>query len=242
MKKMMLSIALLGLSTLAWADSPSEAAGSPRACRSRTARSHGRAGQGHSRRGARSRKMHRSRAAPDQGRICIRRGGRQRRRHVPHCRIGWSAPAFFTIGGGKLGSSDRCGRHRSGHDHPERPWNGALAFQQVPDRRRCLGGSGTGWTARFRRYGLEAQYRNPDLLASQGNLCGTHPERSGISKDEDAMAAMYGANVSTRAVLHGEVPPPPAAGPFLHAVHEAKEQARAAQYPHHASVNAEHPE
>jgi hypothetical protein len=39
------------------------------------------------------------------------------------------------------------------------------------------------------------------------------------------MRAMYGADVSTHAVLHGELPPPPAAMPFLHAVHEAKEQA-----------------
>jgi lipid-binding SYLF domain-containing protein len=46
-----------------------------------------------------------------------------------------------------------------------------------------------------------------------------------IQRDDDSMKAIYGSDVSTHAVLHGELPPPPAAMPFLHAVHEAKEQA-----------------
>ena len=48
-----------------------------------------------------------------------------------------------------------------------------------------------------------------------------------ISRDDDAMTAFYGAAGTTRAVLRGDVPPPAAAASFLHAVHEAREQAMA---------------
>jgi hypothetical protein len=39
------------------------------------------------------------------------------------------------------------------------------------------------------------------------------------------MNTIYGHDVSTRAVLDGRVPPPPAAAPFLDAIRGAKEQA-----------------
>jgi lipid-binding SYLF domain-containing protein len=229
MKKMMLSIALLGLSTLAWADSPSEAA----ADRLEHA-------------GA---VLHEVMAAPDKGipeevlehAKCIAvvphliKGGfvfgAEGGKGVATCRTadGWSAPAFFTIGGGSWGlqigvegidlvmiiQSDRGMEHLL-----------SSKFQIGGDASAAAGPVG-------RHASADTDWKlNTEILTysrAKGIFAGLTLNGQVISKDEDAMTAMYGADVSTKAVLHGEVPPPPAARPFLHAVHEAKEQAMAAQ-------------
>ena len=46
-----------------------------------------------------------------------------------------------------------------------------------------------------------------------------------VRADEDSMHTYYGPSVSTHAVLYGEIPPPPAAHPFLAAIRGAKAEA-----------------
>jgi len=229
MKKVMLSVALLGFSTLGWADSPSEAA----ADRLEHA-------------GA---VLHEVMAAPDKGipeevldhAKCIAvvphmvKGGfvfgAEGGKGVATCRTeaGWSAPAFFTIGGGSWGlqigvegidlvmiiQSDRGMEHLL-----------SSKFQIGGDASAAAGPVG-------RHASADTDWKlNTEILTysrAKGIFAGLTLNGQVISKDEDAMTATYGADVSTKAVLHGEVPPTPAARPFLHAVRSAKEQAVAAQ-------------
>jgi len=229
MKKVMLSVALLGFSTLGWADSPSEAA----ADRLEHA-------------GA---VLHEVMAAPDKGipeevldhAKCIAvvphmvKGGfvfgAEGGKGVATCRTetGWSAPAFFTIGGGSWGlqigvegidlvmiiQNDRGMEHLL-----------SSKFQIGGDASAAAGPVG-------RHASADTDWKlNTEILTysrAKGIFAGLTLNGQVISKDEDAMTATYGADVSTKAVLHGEVPPTPAARPFLHAVRSAKEQAVAAQ-------------
>jgi len=229
MKKVMLSVALLGFSTLGWADSPSEAA----ADRLEHA-------------GA---VLHEVMAAPDKGipeevldhAKCIAvvphmvKGGfvfgAEGGKGVATCRTetGWSAPAFFTIGGGSWGlqigvegidlvmiiQSDRGMEHLL-----------SSKFQIGGDASAAAGPVG-------RHASADTDWKlNTEILTysrAKGIFAGLTLNGQVISKDEDAMTATYGADVSTKAVLHGEVTPTPAARPFLHAVRSAKEQAVAAQ-------------
>jgi lipid-binding SYLF domain-containing protein len=229
MKKVMLSVALLGFSTLGWADSPSEAA----ADRLEHA-------------GA---VLHEVMAAPDKGipeevldhAKCIAvvphmvKGGfvfgAEGGKGVATCRTetGWSAPAFFTIGGGSWGlqigvegidlvmiiQNDRGMEHLL-----------SSKFQIGGDASAAAGPVG-------RHASADTDWKlNTEILTysrAKGIFAGLTLNGQVISKDEDAMTATYGADVSTKAVLHGEVTPTPAARPFLHAVRSAKEQAVAAQ-------------
>jgi len=54
-------------------------------------------------------------------------------------------------------------------------------------------------------------------------------EGASLRQDNDSRRAMYGRNVTTRALLLGKVPAPAAAEPFLAEVRGAKVQAVAAE-------------
>jgi len=147
---------------------------------------------------------------------------------VATCRTdkGWSAPAFFTIGGGSWGLQIGV----EGIDL-------VMIIRTITECSSCFPASSRSVAtppqqpasrpSRLRRHGLEAQHRDPHLLARQGIFAGLTLNGQVINRDNDAMDAFYGAGVSTSAVLHGEVPAPAAAMGFLHAVHKAKEQAMA---------------
>ena len=90
---------------------------------------------------------------------------------------GWSAPAFFAITGGSWGL--QIGVEGvdlvmifQGDKGMQR-----LLSSQVPAWSGRLSGSRTGWSPCFRRHRLEAEYRDPHLLASQGRFCRTHSDR-----------------------------------------------------------------
>jgi lipid-binding SYLF domain-containing protein len=225
MKKFMLLSALLSLAPVCWADSPREA----------TADRLEHAGA----------VLHEIMAAPDKGipeevlehAKCIAvvphmvKGGfvfgAEGGRGVATCRTaeGWSAPAFFTIGGGSWGlqigvegidlvmilQGDRGMQHLL-----------SSKFQIGADASAAAGPVG-------RHASADTDWKlNTEILTysrAKGIFAGLTLNGQVIQRDDDSMKAIYGADVSTHAVLHGELPPPPAAMPFLHAVHEAKEQA-----------------
>ena len=64
---------------------------------------------------------------------------------------------------------------------------------------------------------------------AKGAFAGLTLEGASIRQDNDSRRAIYGRNVTTRALLLGEVPVPAAAQPFLAEVHGAKVQAVAAE-------------
>jgi len=225
MKKFMLLSALLSLAPVCWADSPREA----------TADRLEHAGA----------VLHEIMAAPDKGipeevlehAKCIAvvphmvKGGfvfgAEGGRGVATCRTaeGWSAPAFFTIGGGSWGlqigvegidlvmilQGDRGMQHLL-----------SSKFQIGADASAAAGPVG-------RHASADTDWKlNTEILTysrAKGIFAGLTLNGQVIQRDDDSMKAIYGADVSTHAILHGELPPPPAAMPFLHAVHEAKEQA-----------------
>jgi len=226
MKKMILSLALVGMSTLGWADSKEAAADRLE-----------HAGV----------VLHEVMAAPDKGipeevldhAKCIAvvphmvKGGfvfgAEGGKGVATCRTpsGWSAPAFFTIGGGSWGlqigvegidlvmiiQSDRGMEHLL-----------SSKFQVGGDASAAAGPVG-------RHASADTDWKlNTEILTysrAKGIFAGLTLNGQVISRDEDAMTAFYGAGTTSRSVLRGEVPPPAAAASFLHAVHEAKEQAMA---------------
>lgn len=63
---------------------------------------------------------------------------------------------------------------------------------------------------------------------ARGIFAGVTLNGAAIRRDDDSTEVMYGADIPTRRILRGEVAPPPQAQPFLDAVRNAREQARAA--------------
>ena len=225
MKNIMLSIALLSLTPLAWADSPREA----------TVDRLDHAGA----------VLHEIMNAPDKGipeevldhAKCIAvvphmvKGGfvfgAEGGRGVATCRTehGWSAPAFFAITGGTWGlqigvegidlvmiiQSDR-------------------GMQRLLTSKFQIGGDASAAAGPVGRHAsADTDWKvNTEILTysrTKGVFAGLTLTGADIRRDDDSMKTVYGPDVSTREVLNGHVPRPPAAAPFLDAVRDAKEQA-----------------
>jgi lipid-binding SYLF domain-containing protein len=62
---------------------------------------------------------------------------------------------------------------------------------------------------------------------AKGAFAGLTLEGASLRQDNDSRHAIYGSNVTTRALLLGKVPAPAAARPFLAEVRGAKAEARA---------------
>jgi lipid-binding SYLF domain-containing protein len=72
---------------------------------------------------------------------------------------------------------------------------------------------------------------NAEILTysrAKGVFAGLSLNGAAVHNDNDSMAAVYGPNVTERAVLTGQVPPPASAHAFLAAVRGAKAEANAA--------------
>lgn len=151
-------------------------------------------------------------------------------RGVATCRTAnghWSAPAFFAITGGSWGlqigvegvdlvmiiQSDKGMQHLL-----------ASKFQIGGDASAAAGPVG-------RHASADTDWKlNTEILTysrSKGVFAGLTLNGNSIRPDEDSMKAMYGPDVTTKAVLTGTVPPPAAAHAFLSAVRGAKAQAAA---------------
>jgi lipid-binding SYLF domain-containing protein len=146
---------------------------------------------------------------------------------VATCRTanGWSAPAFITISGGNWGLQigveavdlvmiiqNEKGMQKllSSNFHVGADASAAAG----PVGRHAE--AGTGWKM------------DTEILTysrAKGVFAGLTLEGASIRQDSDSRHAMYGRNVTTRALLLGQVPAPAAAQPFLAEVRGAKAQA-----------------
>ena len=228
MKKLILCLVVLGLGTFAWAEGPLEA--------SNARLSHAGA------------VLNEIMSAPDKGipeevldhAKCIAvvphmvKGGfvfgAQGGRGVATCRTadGWSAPAFFAITGGSWGL-------QIGVEGVDLVMilQGDAGMNRLLSRKFEIGGDASaaaGPVGRHASAGTDWKLNTEILTYSRakGVFAGITLNGSAIRRDDDSTEAIYGHEVPTRNILHGMVPPPPAAAPFLDAVHHAREQARAA--------------
>jgi SH3 domain-containing YSC84-like protein 1 len=224
LKKLMLFVAMLSLTSLGWAESKREAS---------TERLEN-AGS----------VLHEIMGAPDKGipeevlehAKCIAvvphmlKGGfvfgAENGRGVATCRTseGWSAPAFFAITGGSWGLQIGIEgvdlvmiiQNETGMQHLL-----ASKFQIGADASAAAGPVG-------RHASADTDWKlDTEILTysrAKGAFAGLTLSGSSIRRDDDSMQAIYG-QASTRDVLTGKVAPTPAAEPFLSAVRNAKAQA-----------------
>jgi lipid-binding SYLF domain-containing protein len=148
-------------------------------------------------------------------------------RGVATCRTaaGWSAPAFFAINGGNWGLQIGV----EGVDL-------VMIIQDDKGMQRLLGSKfeiGADASAAAGPVGRHASADtdwklNAEILTysrAKGIFAGLTLDGAAIRRDDDSMNAMYGPNVSTKAVLLGDVQAPAEAHAFLRAVRGAKAQA-----------------
>jgi len=227
MKKVMTLVAILGLTSIAWAGTNREAtndrldhAGSV---------------------------MHEIMAAPDKGipqevlehAKCVAvvphllKGGfvfgAENGRGVATCRTanGWSAPMFFAITGGSWGLQIGI----EGVDlvmiiQNERGMRQLLSskFELGADASAAAGPVG-------RHASADTDWKmDAEILTysrAKGAFAGLSLEGASVRRDDDSTEAIYGSKVSNQAVLTGKVPVPAAARAFLAAVGDAKAVAKA---------------
>jgi lipid-binding SYLF domain-containing protein len=225
MKKIMFALAMLSLGTLSWAGSAKEDA-TDRLENATTV-------------------MHEIMGAPDKGipeevlehAKCVAviphmvKGGfvfgAKGGKGVATCRTsnGWSAPAFITISGGSWGLQIGV-----------EAVDVVLIIQNEKGMQRLLssnfhvGGDASaaaGPVGRHAEAGSDWKM-NVEILTysrAKGLFAGLTLEGASIRQDTDSRHAIYGRNVSTRALLSGKVAAPAAAQPFLAEIHRAKSQA-----------------
>ncbi len=227
MKKFMLLSAVLSFVSLAWADNPREAS--------------------IDRLGHAAEVLHQIMAAPDKGipdevldhAKCIAvvphmiKGGfvfgAQGGRGVASCRTaaGWSAPAFFAITGGSWGL-------QIGVEGVDLVMiiQSDKGMQRLLESKFQVGGDASAAAGPVGRHAsantdwkLEAEILT--YSRAKGAFAGISLDGSAIRRDDDSMKAIYGSDVTTRAVLTGSVPPPEAAHSFLDAIMSAKSQSQA---------------
>ena len=225
MKKSMLFLAFLSLTAFSWADSPTDAT---------TDRIDHAAGV-----------LRDIMAAPDKGipeevldhAKCVAvvphmiKGGfvfgAEGGRGLATCRTpnGWSAPAFFAVTGLNWGLQIGV----EGVDlvmiiQSDKGMQRLLSskFQIGADASAAAGPIG-------RHASADTDWKlNAEILTysrARGVFAGVTLNGADVRRDDDSMNSVYGPNVSTHAVLRGEIPPPPITEPFLHAVRGAKAEA-----------------
>lgn len=150
---------------------------------------------------------------------------------VAICRTasGWSAPEFFTIGGGSWGAQIGV----EGVDLVMMIMN-QQGMDQLLKNRFQIGGSASasaGPVGRHASAGVDWKMNAPILTysRSKGIFAGVDLEGAVIEPDEDAMREVYGHVVPARQVLTGEVRVPASAHPFIAAVTQANMQAKASK-------------
>lgn len=147
---------------------------------------------------------------------------------VATCRTpnGWSAPAFFSITGGSWGAQIGI----EGVDNVLMIMN-QKGMERLLSNKFQIGGEASaaaGPVGRHAAAGTDWKM-DAEILSysrAKGLFAGVTLDGAWVTPDTEAMQAFYGANVSTRQVLLGQVPPPPEAKTFLKAVVAAEEQAK----------------
>jgi len=149
---------------------------------------------------------------------------------VATCRTanGWSAPAFITISGGSWGLQIGV-----------EAVDVVLIIQNDKGMQKLLSSNfqigadasaAAGPVGRHAEAGTDWKMDTEILTYSRakGAFAGLTLEGASLRKDSDSERAIYGRNVTTRALLLGKVAAPPAAHPFLAEIREAKAQSVAA--------------
>jgi lipid-binding SYLF domain-containing protein len=142
---------------------------------------------------------------------------------------GWSAPEFFTIGGGSWGAQIGV----EGVDLVMMIMN-QQGMDQLLKNRFQVGGSASasaGPVGRHASAGVDWKMNSPILTysRSKGVFAGVDLEGAVIEPDEDAMREVYGHVVPANQVLTGEVKVPASAHNFIAAVSQANIQAKASK-------------
>jgi lipid-binding SYLF domain-containing protein len=229
MKKLMLFVALLSLTSLGWGQSARE--------------------DSTERLTNAGKVLHEIMAAPDNGipeevlehARCVAvvpdmiKGGfvfgGEHGRGVATCRTadGWSAPAFFSVGGGSWGLQIGL----EGIDlvmiiQNEKGMQQLLSskFQIGADASAAAGPVGRHASANT-NWKMETEILT--YSRAKGVFAGLTVEGASIRRDDDSMKAIYGPRVSTKNVLLGKVAAPASANSFLAAVRGAKAQAVASK-------------
>jgi SH3 domain-containing YSC84-like protein 1 len=150
---------------------------------------------------------------------------------VATCRTanGWSAPAFITISGGSWGLQIGV-----------EAVDVVLIIQNEKGMQKLLSSNfqigadasaAAGPVGRHAEAGTDWKLDTEILTYSRakGAFAGLTLEGASLRQDDDSRHAIYGRNVTTRAILSGKAAPPAAAKPFLAEVREAKAQAVSAE-------------
>ena len=150
---------------------------------------------------------------------------------VAICRTasGWSAPEFFTIGGGSWGAQIGV----EGVDLVMMIMN-QQGMDQLLKSRLQVGGSASasaGPVGRHASAGVDWKMNSPILTysRSKGVFAGVDLEGAVFEPDEDAMREVYGHVVPANQVLTGQVKVPASAQNFIAAVSQANMQAKASK-------------
>jgi len=150
---------------------------------------------------------------------------------VAICRTpsGWSAPEFFTIGGGSWGAQIGV----EGVDMVMMIMN-QQGMDQLLKNRFQVGGSASasaGPVGRHASAGVDWKMNSPILTysRSKGVFAGVDLEGAVIEPDEDAMREVYGHMLPASDVLTGKEKVPASAETFIAAVTQANTQAKASK-------------
>ena len=150
---------------------------------------------------------------------------------VATCRTehGWSAPAFFTIAGGSWGLQIGV----EGVDLVMVIQN-EKGMQQLLSSKFQVGGDASAAAGPVGRHAsADTDWKmNAEILTysrAKGVFAGLTLDGAVVKTDDDSMVAVYGPGVTERTALTGKVPPPPEAHAFLAAIRGARAQASAAK-------------
>jgi lipid-binding SYLF domain-containing protein len=147
---------------------------------------------------------------------------------IATCRTakGWSAPAFITISGGSWGL-------QIGVEAVDvvMIFQNDKAMQRLLSSNFQVGGDASaaaGPVGRHAATGTDWKLDTEILTYSRakGAFAGLTLTGASLRQDNDSRRAIYGANVTTRALLLGRVRVPAAAEPFLAEIRGAKAEAR----------------
>jgi lipid-binding SYLF domain-containing protein len=153
--------------------------------------------------------------------------GAQNGRGVATCRTnkGWSAPAFFVIQGGSWGL-------QIGLESVDLVMiiQNEKGMQQLLASKFQVGGDASAAAGPVGRHAsAETNWKmQTEILTysrAKGAFAGLTVNGASVRRDDDSMKAVYGRNVTTRAVLLGQVAAPASADTFLSAIRAAKSQA-----------------
>ena len=153
--------------------------------------------------------------------------GAKQGKGVATCRTaeGWSAPAFFTVGGGSFGAQIGVESVDLVMILNEKGMQRLIAskFEIGGDASAAAGPVGRHASANT-DWKLDTEILT--YSRAKGAFAGATLEGASVRRDDDSTRAIYGSKVSTQAVLTGRVHTPASAHTFLAAVSGAKMQAR----------------